>query len=625
MAAARGCRNLFGSACHSGTWQVRKKKNRSLQVGQSGNGGYLPSLLAILLLLAVVAAVYANSLQNEFLFDDLETIVELHSPGGSGPLGPLHALLSGRGAYRPVRSASYALDYAVSGLEPWGYHLVNIALHAGSTVLVFLIARGLFDRLPAALLTALLFAVHPIQTDAVTYLSGRRDVLSGLFVLGGFYAFLRYRGTGRAAYLVLAIALYPLAFLSKESGIILPLLCVGYDIYRRVRVHHAGDTARESLRAILTAAWAAIREGRRLYLPLAVLAGGFAAYVLLFVRGTWQQSYHGGSLAMTLLTMSRVVLHYLGLLAFPLRLNADYSYNAFPVTDSWTDPWAWAALLVLAGLGYGWLFLVARRPLAAFGGAWFALALLPVSQIVPHHELMAEHYLYTPSVGFCLLLVGLLEPALAERQSSRVVFGAAALVLVLFSLRTVTRNTDWRDELTLWRKTVQTAPQSARARNNLGAAYLRRGELALAQAELEAATRIRPDFSTAHGNLGKLHLDRGELASARTALEAALALRPNEMIPRLWLGAVLLREGRVTEAEAQFQAAMSNRRSAPYARNNLGVLAARQGRFEEAAAAFREALRMMPELAEARTNLARLADRRDRMTQSAPSGAGARP
>lgn len=602
---------------------MRTKKGRSLQVGQPRNVERIPTIL--LLLLAVVAAVYANSLRNEFLFDDLETIVELQAPGGSGPFGPLLGLLSGRGAYRPIRSASYALDYAVSGLEPWGYHLVNIALHAGSAVLVFLIARGLFDRVPAALLAALVFAVHPIQTDAVTYLSGRRDVLSGLFVLGGFYAFLRYRGTGRPAFLALAILLYPLAFLSKESGIILPLLWAGYDIYRRLREHHPGGGVGGSVRAILNSAWATAREGRRLYLPLVVLAGGFAVYVLLFVRGTWQQSYHGGSLAMTLLTMSRVVLHYLGLLVFPLSLNADYSYNAFPVTTTWTDPRALFALLVMAGLAYGWLILVARRPLAAFGGAWFALALLPVSQIVPHHELMAEHYLYVPSVGFALLIVGLLDPVLAEARPARVLYGAAGLVLVLLSLRTVMRNTEWRDDLTLWRTTVQTAPQSARARNNLGAAYLRRGELILAQAELEAATRIKPDFSTAHGNLGKLHLDRGELASARNALETAIMLKPSEMIPRLWLGAVLLREGREAEAEAQFQAAMSSRRSAPYARNNLGVLLARQGRFEEAAAAFREALQMMPELAEARTNLAKLVDRRDRPTRSAPSGAGARP
>jgi len=595
---------------------VRTRKGRSSQVGQPRNAR---RLLVILSLLSVVAAVYANSLRNEFLFDDIETIVELQTPGGSGPLGPLLTLLSGRGAYRPIRTASYALDYAVSGLEPWGYHVVNVALHAGATVLVFLIAQGLFERLPTALIAALVFAVHPIQTDAVTYLSGRRDVLSGLFVLAGFYAFMRYRGSGRAIFLGLAILLYPLAFLSKESGIILPLLCIAYDIYRRLEVDRMGGVVVGSLRAVLAGTWATLWEGRRLYLPLLGLAGGFAAYVLLFVRGTWQQAYHGGSLAMTLLTMSRVVLHYIGLLLFPLTLNADYSYNAFPVTTTWTDPRAWVAVLILAGLGYGWLILVGRRPLAAFGGAWFALALLPVAQIVPHHELMAEHFLYIPSVGFALLAAGFLEPLLLHPQRARAVYVAAGLALGLLSLRTVWRNTDWKDELTLWGKTVQTAPQSARARNNLGAAYLRRGELTLAQAELEEATRIKPDFSAPYGNLGKLYLDRGDLASAQTALERALALKPKETIPRLWLGAVLLREGREAEAEAQFRIGLNHRRSAPYARNNLGVLLARQGRFEEAEAAFREALRLMPGLTEAKANLTRLADRQGRIGRSEPT------
>lgn len=595
---------------------MRKRQGRSPQVGRPRYAGRLS---AILLLLAVVAAVYANAFRNEFLFDDIETIVELQTPGGSGPFGPLLTLLSGRGAYRPIRTASYALDYAVSGLEPWGYHLVNVTLHAGSTILVFLIAGGLFERRLAALLAALLFAVHPIQTDAVTYLSGRRDVLSGLFVLAGFYAFLRYRGTGRTALLALAVLLYPLAFLSKESGIVPPLLWVAYDVYRRLQDRHLQGGAPAGLRAIGTGARAALREGCRLYLSLGVLAGGFAAYVLLFARGTWQRSYHGGSLGMTALTMSRVILHYISLLVFPVTLNADYSYNAFPVTTSWADPKALAALAVLAGLAYGWLILVARRPVAAFGGAWFALALLPVSQIVPHHEMMAEHYLYIPSVGFCLLIVGLLDPVLADRRSVRVAYGAAACVLALLALRTVMRNTDWRDELTLWRTTVQTAPQSARARNNLGAAYLRRGEPTLAQAELEAAIRIKPEFSVAQGNLGKLYLDRGDLDAARATLETALALKPDESIPRLWLGAALLRDGREAEAETQFRTALRDRRSAPYARNNLGVLAARRGRLEEAADAFREALRLMPGLVEAQANLDRLADR------SPQTGAGARP
>lgn len=571
-------------------------------------GGWLGRRsVALLILFVAVAAVYANSLNNEFLFDDLETIVELHRPG-AGPFQQLETLLGGRPAFRPVRSASYAMDYALSGLDPWGYHLINISLHGLSAVCVYLIARTLFASPLAALCAALLFAVHPIQTESVTYLSGRRDVLSGLFVLIGFYRFVRYRQAHRVWDLVLTILLCPLAFFTKESGIILPLLCLGYDVVSRIR-RSGSDGEVSGVRAIWTAASAAVREGRRFYLPAGALAGALAFYVLFLVRGTSLRVWHGGSLDMTLLTMARIFLRYLTLLLFPITLNADYSYNAFPVTTSWIDPEAWVAVAIWGGLGAAWYRLLLRRPQAAFGGLWFLIALLPVSQIVPHHDLMAEHFLYVPSAGFALLVAGLLELVLSRRRPSAAVATACIVVLSLLAVRTVVRNADWKDELTLWSKTVQTAPEAAMARNNLGAAYLRRGQLSQAEQQLTAAVAIQPDNAIAHGNLGKLFLDRGDLARAETELEQALTLKPSESIPRLWLGAVYLKQGRATEAETQFRQALTHRRSAAYAHNNLGILLARRDRQAEAEAAFREALRLMPGLREAKDNLRRLAAR----------------
>ena len=566
--------------------------------------------IALLILLVAVGAVYVNSFGNEFLFDDIETIVELHRPG-AGPLHQLEALLGGRLAYRPIRSASYAMDYAISGLNPWGYHLTNTALHGLSVVCVYLIARTLFASPLPALLAALLFAVHPIQTESVTYLSGRRDVLSGLFVLAGFYSFLRYRQSGRVRELVLTILLCPLAFFTKESGIILPLLCLGYDVVGRMK-RSGPDGEVSGVRTVWASASTAVREGRWFYLPAGALTGAMAFYVLFLVRGTSQRAWHGGSLEMTLLTMARVFLRYLALMLFPVTLNADYSYNAFPVTTSWADPTAWLAVAIWGGLGAAWCRLLLRRPLTAFGGLWFLIALLPVSQIAPHHDLMAEHFLYVPSVGFALLIAGLLEPMLSQPRPSMAVSVVCILALSLLAVRTVIRNADWKDELTLWNKTVQTAPESARARNNLGAAYLRRGQRIQAEEQLAAAVAIQPDLAIAHGNLGKLFLDQGDLARAEKELESALAAQPQDTIPRLWLGAVYLKQGKATEAESQFRGALTHPRSAAYAHNNIGILLARRDQLDEAEAAFREALRLMPDLGEAKDNLRRLSARQAR-------------
>jgi Flp pilus assembly protein TadD len=554
----------------------------------------------------VTGAVYANSLQNEFLFDDLETIVRFQRPEGGGRFtAGLVNLLRGKPAYRPIRSASYAFDHAISGVRPWGYHLVNVACHGLAAILVFLIARELFGRRRPALLTALLFAVHPIQTETVTYLSGRRDLLSGLFVLAGFYAFVRYRVTGRSGYLALSFLAYPLAFFSKESGVVLPALCVAYDILAGLGTG-ASDARPGLFRTVWHGTRTAFRRSRVLYLCFAALTAGAIFYVLVLVRGTWQRAYHGGSLWFTLLTAARVVLHYLKLLIFPLTLNADYSYNAFPITTSWADPRALASVAILAAFGYCLILCLNTRPIAAFGGAWFVIALAPVSQIVPHHEIMAEHFLYLPSVGFFLFVAAIADPLADRLLPAPAVYGVGAVILLLLALRTVWRNADWKDDLTIWSKTVQTAPDSARARNNLGAAYLRRGQRVRAEEQFEAALRIMPGFASAHANLGKVYFERGELVRAEKELVTALRLRSDEVIPRLWLGGVLVRQGRLAEAEQQFRAAASRPPFDAYAYNNLGSLLARDGRLQEAEAAFREAVRRMPDLAEARQNLERL-------------------
>lgn len=563
------------------------------------------TLWAIVLLVGATWAVYLNSLNNQFLFDDVQIIVEAQYSNPQGLLSPLFKLVKGVPSYRPLRSASYAFDYALSGLNPIGYHLSNVAYHTLSSLAVFLIAQMIFGTIRPALVTALLFAVHPIQTDSVTYLSGRRDVLSGLFVLAGFYAFLRYRVTGKRGYLIGLSVSFLFAFFSKESGIILPLLCFAHDTFERSNFTQRvrGDS---TIRRLLAGMRTAIDESRWVYLSLFAGTGLFAFYVLFLVRGTWQRAYHGGSLWFTLLTDARIFVHYLKQLVFPITLNADYSYNAFPVTVSWTDQQALIAILILFGIGVGCGLALTWRPLVTLGGLWFFLALLPVAQIIPHHEMMAEHYLYVPSFGFFLAVVAIVDPLFEPHRFKRLAYSVAAAVLVLLSLRTIWRNTDWKDELTLWQKTVQVAPDAARARNNLGAALLRQGQSTEAMQHLERAVSIKPDFDIAHANIGKVYLDRNKLDLAAQKLHVALELNPKELLPRLWLGAAYIRQGQEQEAEEQFRMVLATPSLSAYAYNNLGVLFVRRGQMTEAQSAFESALSVMPNLAAARENLGRL-------------------
>ena len=200
-------------------------------------------LLAVVLTLSIFS--YFNSLQNEFVFDDILVIVENPGIRGVEKLPRLLGMETGMLSYRPMRMVSYALDYTLNeklwhyignysgpekGLNPLGYHISNIALHIVTSFLVFLIVFRLAKNYRAAFFAAAIFALHPVHTDSVTYLSGRRDILCALFYLAGFYCFLRYRQSSKILFFVAAFVFYAFSLGSKEMGVTLPALFFCYDL-----------------------------------------------------------------------------------------------------------------------------------------------------------------------------------------------------------------------------------------------------------------------------------------------------------------------------------------------------------------------------------------------------------
>lgn len=351
---------------------------------------------------------------NEFVFDDLGLIAKSRSIRDLWNIPTLLGL-HGDVAYRPLRTVSHAIDYSLFGLNPAGYRTVNIALHIFNSALVFSLFRTLLRNPRPALLAAILFAVHPVQTESVAYISGRRDLLFSLFYLLGFTWYIRYRETDRPRYLVLTGVGYLLSLLSKEMGITLPVLCVCYDVIRSMPAEGVTGSA-TSWRALAEGARAAIRHNGRLY---AVAAGGLLSLVVYYVflaNPSQQREMYGGGVWPTLLTSARIFAHYLKLLVFPLTLNADYSYNAFPISYSITEAKVILAVIILGGTWWGLYRLLSLDRWAAFGGLWFFVTLLPVSQIVPHHEIAAEHYLYLPSAGVFLMGGALLERILTPQR-----------------------------------------------------------------------------------------------------------------------------------------------------------------------------------------------------------------
>jgi len=602
-----------------------------------------PEVWTYLLLVVVSALPYLNTLGNGFVFDD-NLLITVHIQDVTTPWRFLMKLpWGGAPNFRPIQTLSYAIDFAIGGTAPTVYHLSNLLYHTMTVLLVFHVVRLLTGAWRAALLVALLFGAHPIQTESVAYITGRRDLLSTLFYLLGLLAFIRYRESGRRSRLAAAIVAYLLAVLSKEMAITLPLVWLTYDLLRMVNPQ-PGEPLTSVLRGLAGGLRRFLRESGLLYLTCLLAAAAAAARLYLATASKFGlDALVGSSLPMRLLTSARGVVHYIKLLLFPATLNADYSYNAFPMTDSWGDPRAWLALLTVALLLFGLLKLLTYSKMAAFGGLWFFITLLPASQLIPLPEKMAEHYLYLPSVGVALLVGMLLDRWAKTPRATRALAVGFSVVLLLFVVRTVVRNRDWKDEVTLWRKTVQTAPACARAHYNLAAALMSRGDLVAARRELETLLQLIPDYAVAHHDLGIIAEQEQRYDDARREYETALRLAPEYLGPRVslaklailadqlddaeeyleetlrivahhpektpyavyyYLGVIHEKRGELAAARGQFELATRADPGRAKAYRRLGMVAAKQGDLAAAAKAFEAVVRLLPASANDHYNLA---------------------
>jgi len=516
----------------------------------------LTTLQAVLLLAGLTALIYANSLRNDFVFDDHYLILQNRGIQNLAQYPQLlkwdaqrSALLpSDRGTtHRPLRTALLAVQFHFFGMNPAGYRTINLLLHVLNGSLVFIIFRRVLGRPWPSFIAAMVFVMHPVQTEAVAYISGQRDVLFTTFYLSGFLCFVQYRATQQARWLAATALAYLLGLLSKEMAITLPVLCAAYDLARHLPGPASG-VAPPLRKAALDGLREMIARDRWLYAGGGAVLAAALLYFVFVANPSHQRTLYGGGLGPTLNTSARIMVHYIKQLFFPVALNADYSYKAFPVSTSVADPRGLLSGLLLLGIGYGLVRLLRVDRWAAFGGVWFFLTLLPVSQIIPHHELLAEHFLYLPSIGFALVVACAVERGLAARRYAIAVAAGAATVLLLFGVRTVVRNRDWKDELALWTKTVQTAPQSARVRLNLAQALRghQRHEEAIEQFRVYSS--IRPESPSGEIGMGDTYRQLGRVADAITHFTRALELAPDSAAAAVGLAQAYVATGQAGKA-----------------------------------------------------------------------------
>ncbi len=530
-----------------------------------------------LLVIAIAAIVpYLRVLDAPFVFDDIKLVRdnELLRVEGEGTFDRVLAsfnVLSRefderdvRENYRPLRFLSYLVDYRLSR---WWYgdefssekppaaffHLQNILWHALNAVLVCLIGRRLLGSEFGGLFLGLVFALHPIATEAVTYVSGRRDVLSTFCFLGALALYLRYGARERLGVMALvgAPCLLALGFLSKEMVATLPALLLLIEIVRRPRI----EICRIACHFLL---W-----GVTAWFIYATLANeGLVATPV--AKGAENVA----------LTAPRLVARYCGLLVAPFSQSLDYSFDVIPVTRGLFAPWTTAASLagVVAALGVSiWAF-VKRRGLVVVGVLWFLGTLAPVLQIVPIPERFAERFVYLPALGVFLLVAALL---VRVRRFEPVLGWAVAVVLtlVLFGLST-SRNGDWQTRVALWRSAVDAQPRCARAWSGYGEALQMEGAYRDAEAAYSHALDIwaeeadPPPLRVGHAlrartARGAVRFVIDELEGAEKDFAAVLASTdsdgtviaesPSYARVRFDYAGVLLKQGRLADAEREYR------------------------------------------------------------------------
>lgn len=507
-------------------------------------------LTIILLLFAAVFLTFGSTLKNGFVYDDHSLIERNRVVRTLEPVPHLTSAYWSRWKidteyYRPVTTYSLAIDRAVFGDEPGGFHLVNLLLHAVAASLLYLLLRRIGGDLVAAL-AALFFAAHPLQAESVCWISGRTDLLAACFMLLAAVQYARMRDRARTSgftdHLLLAFAT-ALAVFSKETAVTLPVMLLSIDLaYSR-----AGG--RDWSMAIRNAGRNFLRSG---IVVVVVLAGYLAARAMLFgsvlgmdrsTGSALDNPLLGASWVERILTAVHVAGRYLGLTVYPAVLSADYGPDVIPKVASATSA---SFLLPMAALSIAVVvaLLVARRdPAAVWGTATAAGAYLLVSNIIfVTPILMAERFLYIPMMGIAavsasaIVSLGSLVGRGDRPRRPLVPVLIASCLLFPLAVRSFIRTADWRDDSTLFEATVRDAPRSVRGWTNIGAYQQKNGDLDGALVSFEKALEIRPDFDQPKWRMADIHRRRGDLESAERILRSAAAEHPG--VPLITLNLV---------------------------------------------------------------------------------------
>jgi protein O-mannosyl-transferase len=517
----------------------------------------------------IVAVCYANSVPNDFILDDYAIVALNPSIRTIAPVQvlktPYWGDKSNAGIYRPLTIFSFSLEYPLWHRWAGGYRLTNLLLHTINGLLVFFLARGLLQSVPAACAAAAIYLAHPAHTEPVVSLAGRSELLAAMFFL---LAWIFYRQDR----IVLCVVAFGLSLLSKENAIAFPAVIALDAFINRNEVQNLW----KKFLGFAAACGAAV-----LYLSIRlwVLGGLGVPRSAQYFEGHW-------TFAQRELTSGRAFLKYFQLLIAPINVTGDYDFNSIPIAtlNDWV---AWIGVIAVVLTIVFAVWLLRTHAVLGFSILFFYLAMLPNSNwIMPTSIIMSERALYLPSLGICLI-AGFLWASLSRRDLQKVL---AAGVITTAALLCVSHNYIWRDDLTYFGNLVRVLPDNLRGRQGYGTALAEKGFPELARIQFEAGLQVNRNTPLLVGLSQALMQIDHDCRRARPALEEAGQYSPTDPFVSWLQGSCFEKEGSVDKAEARYRKAVNDARFPdPKLLSDWGRTLKQIGRPAEAEEAFRRA------------------------------------
>jgi len=468
--------------------------------------------IIFLLLLVFTVFSYVNSLSCPFIWDDYHLIVDNNRIRDFKNIHQIFAKESfpGFNYYRPIQILTYIFDYRLWKLNPFGYHLSNVLLHFFSSLLIFVLLNSTLNHKAISLILSILYAVHPINTSVVTYISGRADILAAIFMFCSMILFIRfYQERLKGIYYFVSILFFILALLSKEVAIVFPFILIAYILCSR-------------------------DSSKTFFLKLIYLTGYFAILIAYLVgRKLIIQGPHLISIDINFyqyfLTLFKAILSYASVFLFPYNLHMGRSIL---IARSIFEPLTILSIITI------FLFMVAiklskYRSLFGFYSLWIILFIVPLSFFTFTHKdargimLIPEHWLYIPAVGFLGILGVAIKKLIQIRPSdSKKIIMFLCVPIFVFLILTICRNIEWQDEILFYERMLASSRLSSFsyiAYTNLGVAYKRKGFYDKALGMLNKALELRSD-SSIYVNIGNVYLAKANFPKAIAQYKKAMEI-----------------------------------------------------------------------------------------------------